>query len=397
VGCANVADLELPDPSTARGATIEWTTYEFPPLATAQIPDMGTVTGSDSFVGSSNTAELRWVTGRQETDEGDTKVGSFSVKVVVTSDEALKLRKMIEGLISGRIPSEVPFAGDIESYFKELTAPVLDKLVEFAQVRGDASMNVLYYFGDEEDETTTTEAASKAPIDFAYVDQRHTVWVSVDARSEGTQSVTEREIVLNSFDEDTTRQSTVQIDGAEPMPIEPIALSGFMESRSASASAGSATAGAEAAVDFQTEVSGTGVRIDGLYSSAMSGGADGDDEARTIAAVASSGVRFTFTGGPMDVVVAWNCDVTLGLMVLEDGERGEVLIDNHSDECAGRYEGTLQPGTVYQLLASVGLSQARLAADGRVVDAVGNVIRSDAAAFNEITSGDFRLILTPAG
>ena len=147
-GCAKIADLELPDPSSATGAPIEWRTVEYPALATEEIPDIATVTSKDSVVGSDNTATLRWTTGRQDNDEGETKRGSFSATAVVTSDEAVKLKSLIVGLIKGKIPDSTPFATDIENYFESLIAPILDKLVEFSQARGDASSTVLYNFVD---------------------------------------------------------------------------------------------------------------------------------------------------------------------------------------------------------------------------------------------------------
>lgn len=239
--------------------------------------------------------------------------------------------------------------------------------------------------------------AGEVDIGFSYLEQRYNLWVMADARDGGTAHVDEHEVNVVSIDADPTMPSTIRIDRGEPQAIDPIGLDGFTRPPlTAEATEGAATAAAQASLEFATTISSSRVRITGLYTAVQTGNAPGDSEARTLA-VAASGVLFTFTDGPMDVAVAWNCEVELGLMVLENRERTEVLIDNNADECAGRYEGTLQPDTVYQLLASVGRFEAFFARDGEVIDAAGNLLRGDAAAYNNTSSGDFRLDLTPAG
>jgi hypothetical protein len=155
-GCARVAGLELPDPTSAKGSPVEWRTEKFPPLATSKIPDIGRVTNTKDEIGSDNTAALNWVTGRQETDDGEKMRGRFSATAIVTSKEAVALRKMIVGFIKGKIPDDIPFAADIEGFFEELLEPALDKLVEFSQVRGDATATVEYFFDRDSDGTSVT-------------------------------------------------------------------------------------------------------------------------------------------------------------------------------------------------------------------------------------------------
>lgn len=67
VDCAWVANLKLPDPSTAAGSEVRWETIGF--------PQFGTITDSDNVIDANNEATLEWESAREETREGDGRTG----------------------------------------------------------------------------------------------------------------------------------------------------------------------------------------------------------------------------------------------------------------------------------------------------------------------------------
>jgi hypothetical protein len=232
-------------------------------------------------------------------------------------------------------------------------------------------------------------------IGFRYVEQRHNVWVQAKHRN-GEEIDNEYVWNLVSIDSDPTAPSTITLNGTESA-IEALGLSGYnhppvtQTARSTTASAG---------FRFDTEATGSRVRISGLYERTLQGGAIGGERSTSIAVV-GSGVLFTFDGGPVDVVLAWSCALEVGLMsiVVDDEgrrQRGDVFVDNKVDECTGRYEGTLEAGVTYQLLASIGVFDERFATNGTVYRASTEVL-CECPNYDVDEAGDFRLDLTPAG
>ena len=146
--CAQVAGLELPDPSTAKDSEVEWKVVGLPPL--------GAVVERATVIDDENSARLDWITGREESDRGEPLSGRVSVAVTVTSAQIEQLKAMLEGLIAGQIPLP-PFGDIVAQLFSQLTAPIFNDLAELVRVNGTASVNVLFH---GEEEVTTTQPSS---------------------------------------------------------------------------------------------------------------------------------------------------------------------------------------------------------------------------------------------
>lgn len=148
--CASVAGLTLPDPTRAEGSSIDW--------REKGIPEFGSVTELQATLDEDNMATLDWVTGREDSDQGDELTGTVTFTAFVELQQIEQLRTMLETLIIGEIPSG-PLEGIVTSLFKELTDPILDALTDLVRIKGSTSIVVTYH---AEGETTTTTATASS-------------------------------------------------------------------------------------------------------------------------------------------------------------------------------------------------------------------------------------------
>jgi hypothetical protein len=150
--CATVIGMPLPDPSTAVGSEIVW-------LASG-LRGEGTVVSKEEIIRSNDTARLDWITGREESDEGDPFPGRFAASVTVINDHGPQLKLLIEGFIIGQIP-DIPIAsGVLRKGVLTITEPILSKIVDYAQVRGVIGVDVIYHIpqdGDDPDDNGRDE------------------------------------------------------------------------------------------------------------------------------------------------------------------------------------------------------------------------------------------------
>ncbi len=151
--CATVAGLTLPDPTRAEGSSISW--------REKGIPEFGSVTEVVTSLDADNMATVDWVTGREDSDDGDELEGTVSYTAFVELEQVEELRSMIVNLIIGEIPSG-PLEGIVSALFTQLTDPILDALTDLVRIKGSTSITVAYHDNDEEPSTTTTAAASSS-------------------------------------------------------------------------------------------------------------------------------------------------------------------------------------------------------------------------------------------
>ena len=140
VDCAGVAGLDLPDPSSAEDSKASWTTAGLPPL--------GGVTRNQNVIDSNNKATLDWITGREESDDGEDLSGLVSASISVVSEQIEELKSLITGLVSGQVGDTV---GGMLSL---LTDPIIDQLAELIQPSGTASVTVTFHDREEPDPST---------------------------------------------------------------------------------------------------------------------------------------------------------------------------------------------------------------------------------------------------
>jgi len=366
VSCANVADLELPDPTSARGSKVIW-------LASGLLGE-GRVTSKDDVIGEDDSATLRWVTGREESDEGDLFPGRFAVHVTVLSKHTEQLDRMITGLINGAIPDAGILEDVVGKVIASMTEPVREKLRELMSVSGVAGVDVTFHLPASGGSAEVGEAESGKPASggFRIVQQAFNVGVS----SEADSSVDDGEVSWTSFDGDTSRQSTLTVDNGDPQPIDPLGLAGpGIIVLPSSASSAFASAQADALLDIQmNEDPDIGaVWLAGDYATTMVGDASACDteppgpglDAECPGAVAQTTARAAFAivftiSGDMDVNLSWSCELDVDLMEVVGNERGEIFIDRR-EPCDGEFTGRLRGGRTYQFLANLGLFDWRSA------------------------------------
>jgi hypothetical protein len=163
--CAALAGLTLPDPASAEGSQVEWKTSGLPPL--------GSAGESQTTIDQDNQASFEWVTGREDSDEGDVLTGVVGVSVTVRSQQVEELKAMLESLIAGQIPV-APFGDVVAELFSALTAPIFEALAELTQVSGADSVLVIHH--DEPEEEPDVPATSASTVDACVVG----TWVSAD-------------------------------------------------------------------------------------------------------------------------------------------------------------------------------------------------------------------------
>lgn len=234
-------------------------------------------------------------------------------------------------------------------------------------------------------------------VDFTILEQRYAIWVKAEVGG----TIDEQRIDLVSYDADPTLQSTITFDEGSPEPISPLGFEGYsagvvgfgQEPFEATASAGAANAYAATEIRYGVSDHGYRVTIGGDFRQELEGTAAGGGDAWSLA-VASSGVLFTLDR-PMAVEIEWDCEVEVGLMVIENRERAEVLVDNNAETCEGRYTGRLESGVVYQLLASIGLFDDLYASEEGLWNSATKI--SETTSYDRELYGSFGVTLAPAG
>jgi hypothetical protein len=134
--CAQAAGLTLFDPGTAAGAEVKW--------GVVGLPEFGSATSAAAVIGDGGEARYDWLTGREESDEGEELEDIVGVGVSVTPTTIDALKAMVKGLISGVVPQLpfVPAAGDL---FAGIIDPVFDQLTDLVRVRGGAYATVVFH------------------------------------------------------------------------------------------------------------------------------------------------------------------------------------------------------------------------------------------------------------
>ncbi len=141
--CSEVVGMPLPDPSTALGAQVVW--------LTSSLNNEGRVVSKEEIIRTNDTARLDWVTGREESDEGDPFPGRFAANATVINDHGLQLKLLIEGFILGKIP-DIPIAGGVlRKGVLTITEPVLSKIVDLATVYGVSVVDVIYHLPEDDE------------------------------------------------------------------------------------------------------------------------------------------------------------------------------------------------------------------------------------------------------
>ena len=143
--CAAAQGIDLPDPSGA-GSSAAW--------HVTGLPALGTETGRDAKFGSSGTAELRWNTGRENTDDGDPIIGTVEATVLADSDARLKMLEMWSAAYEASLSQAVSLAIAVLPQLNEL-ADTFGDMVE-AAVPPNASATVAVTYHDEPCETATS-------------------------------------------------------------------------------------------------------------------------------------------------------------------------------------------------------------------------------------------------
>jgi hypothetical protein len=134
VDCASAVELELPDLSSAAGATVAWDVIGF--------PELGSEEGRDTVIRDDQTAGLRFVTGREESGVGDEVIGYVAASATVTSSTPSQLQALLSQLLTDAVPIE-PFSAAVAELFDALTEPIFLELAELVQVHGAGTMQVI--------------------------------------------------------------------------------------------------------------------------------------------------------------------------------------------------------------------------------------------------------------
>lgn len=159
--CAAVAGFDLPDPGEAVGSPVDWNVVGLPPN--------GAETGRQSTLDDENRATFDWVTGREESSDGDEAVGVVSATATVTSTQIEALRSMLQSLLAGFVPV-APFGEIVAELFVDLAGPVFDRFAALVQVSGSTSVRVVRH--EIREPIATVPPATTAPptIDISAID-----------------------------------------------------------------------------------------------------------------------------------------------------------------------------------------------------------------------------------
>jgi len=154
--CAQAAGLDLPDPSSATGSRVTW--------QVKGLPEHGTALESQATIDADNAAEYAWVTGREASDDGDEQIGVVAVSARVRSYQIATLKRLLEGLITGLLPTEE--LGDlVGELFAQLAGPVIDDLAELIEASGTSSVRVVYHKEEAPDAESTLPPGGAVVVD----------------------------------------------------------------------------------------------------------------------------------------------------------------------------------------------------------------------------------------
>ena len=145
--CASVAGFDLPDPGEAVGSPVEWIVVGLPPN--------GNETQRESTLDDDNRAALDWVTGREESSDGDEAIGVVSATATITSTQLEGLHDMLASLLAGFVPA-APFGEIVEEMFVDLAGPVFDQFAELVQISGSTAVRVVHHEEAAPSETVTS-------------------------------------------------------------------------------------------------------------------------------------------------------------------------------------------------------------------------------------------------
>jgi hypothetical protein len=143
--CAAAQGIDLPDPSGA-GSSAAW--------HVTGLPALGTETSRDAKFGSSGTAELRWNTGRENSDDGDSIIGTVEATVVADSDARLKMLETWTAAYQASLSEAVYLAVAVLPQLDDLLDTFGDMLA--ATVAPTASATVAVTYHDEPCDTATS-------------------------------------------------------------------------------------------------------------------------------------------------------------------------------------------------------------------------------------------------
>lgn len=159
--CASVAGFDLPDPGEAVGSPIDW--------LVVGLPRNGSETQREATLDDENQAGLDWVTGREESADGEAEIGVVSATATVTSTQIVELRAMLESLLAGFVPV-APFGEIVEAMFVDLAGPVFDRFADLVQVSGSTSVRVVHHEQIEPETTTAPTTPQPPEFDLSSID-----------------------------------------------------------------------------------------------------------------------------------------------------------------------------------------------------------------------------------
>lgn len=150
--CASLAGVTLPDPTSAKGSPVTFTTKGLDGLAT--------VGKTDDEIGVDNSASLHLTTGtetKKDATQGAPLVETYTVAVKVERTQIKDVLKFLTGLITRQLPNLV--AKVMKPVLDYLTEPIRAKLSKLIPVDGQVHGATIVHHGPAKDEPTSPASA----------------------------------------------------------------------------------------------------------------------------------------------------------------------------------------------------------------------------------------------